>query len=189
MSLLVIVVVSLTASRVSADDEHGTQKPDLSTPEATFRTYKAAITARDWVAAEACLSSHLLEVLKDAIKDRSFFDQYVVSGFASKTLELIPVRHTTERDIAALPPNRRSKPAPPVAPGSIDNPQKRFTAQVGQGGGPAPWLAMCTFVWEEHGWTLTADKLKTKEDFDRTVAVHPTMSEEIVLMKTPVRTA
>jgi len=29
----------------------------------------------------------------------------------------------------------------------------------------------------------------TKEDFDATVAVHPTMSEEIVLMKTPVRTA
>ncbi len=29
----------------------------------------------------------------------------------------------------------------------------------------------------------------TKEDFDRTVAVHPTMAEEIVLMKTPVRTA
>ncbi len=29
----------------------------------------------------------------------------------------------------------------------------------------------------------------TKEDFDRTVAVHPTMAEEIVLMKTPTRTA
>ncbi|QBF32742.1 FAD-dependent oxidoreductase [Thalassococcus sp. S3] len=29
----------------------------------------------------------------------------------------------------------------------------------------------------------------TKEDFDRTVAVHPTMSEEIVTMKTPVSTA
>jgi glutathione reductase (NADPH) len=29
----------------------------------------------------------------------------------------------------------------------------------------------------------------TKEDFDATVAVHPTMSEEIVLMKTPMRTA
>lgn len=29
----------------------------------------------------------------------------------------------------------------------------------------------------------------TKEDFDATVAVHPTMSEEIVLMKQPVRTA
>ncbi len=29
----------------------------------------------------------------------------------------------------------------------------------------------------------------TKEDFDRTVAVHPTMAEEIVLMKTPVRRA
>ncbi len=29
----------------------------------------------------------------------------------------------------------------------------------------------------------------TKEDFDRTVAVHPTMSEEIVTMKTPLRTA
>jgi len=29
----------------------------------------------------------------------------------------------------------------------------------------------------------------TKEDFDATVAVHPTMSEEIVLMKTPVRVA
>ena len=28
----------------------------------------------------------------------------------------------------------------------------------------------------------------TKADFDRTVAVHPTMSEEIVLMKTPTRT-
>ncbi len=29
----------------------------------------------------------------------------------------------------------------------------------------------------------------TKEDFDRTVAVHPTMSEEIVTMKEPMRTA
>jgi glutathione reductase (NADPH) len=28
----------------------------------------------------------------------------------------------------------------------------------------------------------------TKEDFDRTVAVHPTMSEEIVTMRTPLRT-
>ena len=27
----------------------------------------------------------------------------------------------------------------------------------------------------------------TKADFDRTVAVHPTMSEEIVLMKSPTR--
>jgi glutathione reductase (NADPH) len=29
----------------------------------------------------------------------------------------------------------------------------------------------------------------TKEDFDRTVAVHPTMSEELVTLKTPVETA
>ncbi|MDJ0639948.1 MAG: NADPH-glutathione reductase, partial [Paracoccaceae bacterium] len=29
----------------------------------------------------------------------------------------------------------------------------------------------------------------TKEDFDRTVAVHPTMSEELVTMREPVRTA
>ncbi len=29
----------------------------------------------------------------------------------------------------------------------------------------------------------------TKEDFDRTVAVHPTMSEELVTMKTPMRTS
>jgi glutathione reductase (NADPH) len=29
----------------------------------------------------------------------------------------------------------------------------------------------------------------TKEDFDRTVAVHPTMSEELVTMRTPLRTA
>jgi glutathione reductase (NADPH) len=29
----------------------------------------------------------------------------------------------------------------------------------------------------------------TKEDFDRTVAVHPTMAEEMVTMKSPVRTA
>jgi glutathione reductase (NADPH) len=29
----------------------------------------------------------------------------------------------------------------------------------------------------------------TKQDFDRTVAVHPTMSEELVTMRTPVRTA
>ena len=29
----------------------------------------------------------------------------------------------------------------------------------------------------------------TKEDFDRTVAVHPTMSEEIVTMREPVRHA
>jgi glutathione reductase (NADPH) len=29
----------------------------------------------------------------------------------------------------------------------------------------------------------------TKEDFDRTVAVHPTMSEELVTMRNPMRTA
>ena len=29
----------------------------------------------------------------------------------------------------------------------------------------------------------------TKEDFDRTVAVHPTVAEEIVTMAKPVRTA
>ena len=29
----------------------------------------------------------------------------------------------------------------------------------------------------------------TKEDFDRTVAVHPVMAEELVTMKNPVRTA
>jgi glutathione reductase (NADPH) len=29
----------------------------------------------------------------------------------------------------------------------------------------------------------------TKEDFDRTVAVHPTMSEELVTMANPIRTA
>jgi glutathione reductase (NADPH) len=29
----------------------------------------------------------------------------------------------------------------------------------------------------------------TKEDFDRTVAVHPTMAEELVTMRAPVRTA
>jgi glutathione reductase (NADPH) len=29
----------------------------------------------------------------------------------------------------------------------------------------------------------------TKEDFDRTVAVHPTISEELVTMRTPMRTA
>ncbi|MEL6311263.1 MAG: glutathione-disulfide reductase, partial [Pseudomonadota bacterium] len=27
----------------------------------------------------------------------------------------------------------------------------------------------------------------TKEDFDRTVAVHPTIAEEMVTLKTPVR--
>jgi glutathione reductase (NADPH) len=29
----------------------------------------------------------------------------------------------------------------------------------------------------------------TKEDFDRTVAVHPTISEELVTMREPIRTA
>jgi len=29
----------------------------------------------------------------------------------------------------------------------------------------------------------------TKEDFDRVCAVHPTVSEELVTMKTPVRSA
>ena len=29
----------------------------------------------------------------------------------------------------------------------------------------------------------------TKEDFDRTVAVHPTVSEELVTMRVPTRTA
>ncbi len=52
----------------------------------------------------------------------------------------------------------------------------------------------CHIVSEQAGELiqLAAIALKmgaTKEDFDRTVAVHPTMAEELVTMKTPVRTA
>lgn len=52
----------------------------------------------------------------------------------------------------------------------------------------------CHIVSEQAGEMiqLAAIALKmgaTKEDFDRTVAVHPTMAEELVTMKTPVRTA
>lgn len=52
----------------------------------------------------------------------------------------------------------------------------------------------CHIVSENAGELiqLVAVALKmgaTKEDFDRTVAVHPTMSEELVTMKTPTRTA
>ncbi|SFO85809.1 glutathione-disulfide reductase [Tranquillimonas alkanivorans] len=52
----------------------------------------------------------------------------------------------------------------------------------------------CHIVSEEAGELiqLAAVAIKmgaTKEDFDRTVAVHPTVSEELVTMRTPVRTA
>ena len=39
------------------------------------------------------------------------------------------------------------------------------------------------------GFSVALKMGATKEDFDRTVAVHPTMAEEIVTMKTPVRSA
>ncbi len=52
----------------------------------------------------------------------------------------------------------------------------------------------CHIVCDQAGEMiqLAAVALKmgaTKEDFDRTMAVHPTMAEELVTMKTPVRTA
>ena len=37
------------------------------------------------------------------------------------------------------------------------------------------------------GFAVAIKMGATKEDFDATVAVHPTMSEEIVLMKSPTR--
>jgi hypothetical protein len=132
---------------------------NLNTPEATLRSYQAAVKAQDWITAEACLARELRDMLKDAIADRSFFDQYLVAGFATKTLEVIPVRHVTEEDIAALSSNDV-----PRHPGPRS---KRFTAQVGHGGGATPWIATCTFIHEKYGWTLTAKRIKRKEDFDR----------------------
>ena len=115
--------------------------------------------AQDWITAEKCLARELRDTLRDAVADRSFFDQYLVAGFATKTLELIPVRHVTEEDIAAfLSDDAPRQPGPKP---------DRFTAQVGHGGGAAPWIATCTFVHEKYGWKLTTEQIKRKEDFDR----------------------
>ena len=129
--------------------------PNLSTPTVAIQFYKTAVAARDWKMAQECLSSDLHKTLKDAIADRSFFDQYLDDDFDNKTLELIPVRNTTSEDIDEL--RRDNRLRPPEA--------KRFTAQVGHGGEDVPWVTECTFVREKHGWKLTTDQIKSEEDF------------------------
>jgi hypothetical protein len=146
----------------------GRRIPHLSTPADAIRFYKTAVVARDWKMAQECLSTELREMLKDSIANREFFDQYVVTGFATKTLELIPARFATEKDIADVWfPGKLGNP--PVAPSRIGTLPNRFTAQVGHGGGAGgtPWMAMCTFVREAHGWKVSTDRVKSKEDFSR----------------------
>jgi len=51
-------------------------------------------------------------------------------------------------------------------------------------------IPSAVFTQPELGTVGLSEKMgATKEDFDRTVAVHPTMSEELVTMKEPVRSA
>lgn len=140
-------------------------KLDLGTPRLAVLCFNDAVSRRDWRCAEQCLASELRVLLKDAIADRTFFDQYVVYGFATKTLELLPANRVTQKGMAELA-RLESRDPPDAPPGGLP---ERFTHSVGSGGGECPWIAFCTFVKEKDGWKLTVDpqKMKNREDFRR----------------------
>ena len=161
-TILVMSLMGILAP-VSAADESG--KLDLSTPRAVLLSFKDSVARRDWKAAERCLATDLRDMLKDAIADRTFFDQYVIVGFKTKTMELIPISHTTEEDMARLPHSERAGPPPPGAPsGRLP---ERFSVEVGHGGGDCPWIAICAFVREKEGYKVTVNPkmVKGKGDF------------------------
>ena len=91
---ILAIVVSATLLSEGGEDAN---KVALTTPKAVYLSYSNAVSRRDWKAAEGCLASETREKLKDAIADRTFFDQYVCGGFKSKTLGYIPVCPLTEQ--------------------------------------------------------------------------------------------
>ena len=152
-TLLMVLVTSVYL----AGEE--TKEPDLSTPRSAILSFKDAISKRDWQTAERCLASDLREMLRNAMVDRTFFDQYVVKGFGTKTQQLIPAAMVTDKAIADL--SRLENP------GQLPD---RFTTVVGTGGSVMPWIAECTFVREKDAWKLTVGTTRhvtTKEDFLR----------------------
>lgn len=154
----IAMLVVVTSGCLAAEK---TTRPDLSTPKSVVISFRDAALRRDWRAAEECLAAELREVLKDAISDRTFFDQYVTDGFGTKTLELLPANRVTDKGLAEL--SRLDHPGPPHGPpGPLAN---RFPTEVASGGGSCPWMAECTFVKEKDGWKLTVGRLKTKQDF------------------------
>ena len=153
-----VIIVVVTTGCLAAEKK---TEPDYSTPRSAVTSFRDAVLRRDWRTAEACLASDLREVLKDAMSDRTFFDQYVTKGFSTKTLPLLPANLVTSEGLARL--SRLEHRGPPAGPpGPLPH---RFTAEVAGGGGSCPWIAQCTFVMEKDGWKLTVDRLKTKQDF------------------------
>ncbi len=133
-------------------------KAVLTTPKSAYLSFRDAVLRRDWHAAESCLASELRERLKDAITDRTFFDEYVSSGFRYKTTGRIPACRPTERGIADLEAFDKGSTMPGPEP-------RRFSAVVASGGGPSPWMAMCYFIEEKDGWKLTTERRITNEEF------------------------
>ena len=153
-----VVLIVVTTGSLAAEKKTG---PDCSTPKSAVTSFRDAVSGRDWRIAEECLASDLREVLKDAISDRTFFDQYVTDGFSTKTLPLLPANLATNEGLAQL--SRFERPGPPDGPPGLL--PHRLTAEVASGGGSCPWMAQCTLVKEKDGWKLTVDGLKTKQVF------------------------
>jgi hypothetical protein len=93
----ILMVFVVTSGCLAAEKATG---PDLSTPKSGVISFRDAVLRRDWRTAEACLASGLREVLKDAVSDGTFFDQYVTDGSGTKTLELLPANRVTDKGLA-----------------------------------------------------------------------------------------
>ena len=123
-----VVLIVVTTGSLAAEKKTG---PDCSTPKSAVTSFRDAVSGRDWRIAEECLASDLREVLKDAISDRTFFDQYVTGGFSTKTLPLLPANLVTNEGLAQL--SRLDHAGPPDGPpGPLPH---RVTAEVASGGG------------------------------------------------------
>ena len=94
-----VILVVVTTGCLAAEKK---TEPDYSTPRSVVTSFRDAVLRRDWRTAEACLASDLREVLKDAMSDRTFFDQYVTKGFSTKTLPLLPANLATNEALTQL---------------------------------------------------------------------------------------
>lgn len=136
---------------------------EQTTPKSVVLAFRDAVSRRDWQTAEMCLASELREMLRDSLRDRTFFDQYVTDGFRVKTLALLPAHLATEEGLADL---ERFEQVPGIhSPGPPSS--ARYSAIIAQGGGACPWVAFCWLVKEKEGWKLTLDpdRIKGKQDF------------------------
>ncbi len=158
----VCLVLAMTAVSPAAVAGEKIKRADPSSAKSVVLAFRDAVLRRDWAAAERCLASELRSMLKDAIADRSFFEQYVAAGFSTKTLGLLPVNLVTDEAMAEL--ERLDKHgALDGPPGSLPH---RIVVTLGHGGGACPWIAQCALLRENGGWKLsTHPRLTKREDF------------------------